>query len=167
MEFNFAMFIHDIPENIIILIMSFIKDNKSVINFASTCTDHKRMLYNYGYLKHMTYSPLNSNIYDFSIQISKHHRTLQSISLSHVPNPQLWIPYWPKLVYLNWCYIKNILSPTTKVDTETLYILYDKNDYIFINWKMFPRLKKLVITGDNFNRDDDSKPKDLELVIRL
>lgn len=118
------------------------KDNINII------TSSKTMLETYGregYIQNYC----NSNIsgMDLFNIMCKHKNTLNSISLSSINNPNLWMPYWVKKVnFINCNFDNGIINPDKDVDTEELYIYSTQKNITFdINWIKFPKLKKFII----------------------
>jgi hypothetical protein len=144
------MFLDSLPDHLIFLILKLIPDNKTSISLVSTCKYFKHILYKHGYLKQLTCKPLGLNPYDFSIKCSEHYRSLNMVSMYYINDAHLWICYWPRIVFFNYCRTGKI-NPPKVTETEVLYILNDKSKDVDVNWDKFPKLKRLEISNCNFN----------------
>ena len=117
-------------------------------NFISTC----KLFNKIDYLKYI--ENVEGDIYNFSILFARHFRSLDSIYIRHVSNPCPWLPSkWPKKVDFYRCRIKN-LNPTCITDTEELYIHDTDEDFkekVIINWKKFPKLKKILFVIEDLD----------------
>ena len=144
--------------------------NKDIISFLKTNSYIKRLYYKYGYLKSLTINSLNKDIYNFAIQTATHSKTLNYICINNFNNPQHWIFYWPKKVYIYYCNITDKIDPPKYCDTEYLEIINHKiinknNKKIIINWKKFPKLKHIKIKTNNL--DLTNLNKDIYIDIEL
>lgn len=144
------MSLNCIPDCLLIIILEYIPDNKTSINLMLSCKYFKNLFYKNGYLKFLTTNPLGLSLLDFATKTAEHSRTLYTLSMYNTIDPQYWIFSWPKLVFLNHCYITKI-DPTNPTKTEILYILNNRSQKLYINWVKFPYLKKLELTNWNFN----------------
>jgi len=142
-----------IPDELILQILEYLKSNKSVINFLKTCKYIKNLYYKNGYLKQINLEPLiNSDPYNFALTCCKHNKTLNCIYIRGFHNPQHWISVWPKIVYLSSCTITDKIKGTHNNRTEVLHIMDIRSKKkIIIDWKSFPKLKKIHISSYNFN----------------
>jgi len=135
--------------------------NKDTINFLKTNSYIKNLFYKYGYLKSLVINSLYTDVYNFAIQTAKHSRTLNYISINNVNNPQHWIFYWPKKVYIYYCNITDKIDPPCICNTEYLEIINHKfinnNKKLIINWNKFPKLKYLKIRINNLELKDLNK----------
>lgn len=140
------MSINIVPDDILYIIMSFIRDNKTSINFISSCKYFKNLFYKYGYIKNLSFSRPN-DMFEIAILSSNHSKTLNCISAHNQLNPHNWFGTWPKCVLMNNCTISQKIEPAKLTETEYLYILNSrKYKDIKIDKTKFPRLKQLTIT---------------------
>lgn len=146
-----SILINNVPDPILLIIMTYIPDNYSSINFVKTCKYFKELFYKHGYIKNMIYKNINESFFDFMIRCANHFRTVNSIVIYNTLNPQYLIGKWPKKVVLSNCANKHVINPTKETDTEILYILNDKSKHIQVNWSKFPKLKYFEISDWNFN----------------
>ena len=165
-----------INENLI-EIVSYL-NNKDSYYFISTCKELKNFFYKYGYIKEITLKPLyKHNLYDFFIICAQNVRTLTSIYASNTNNPHAWIPSkWPKIVRFYYCNITDKIDPPVS-DTEEILIIQheiinnisidEKKISLKINWKKFPKLKKLTLKVFNTDIEQIKNNKNIEKNIRL
>jgi len=139
---------NSIPDEILLEIIKYLKDNRSVINFLKTCKYIKNLLYKNGYLKQINLDPLiNNDPYKFAISCCKHSTSLNCICVRGLNNPQHWIFIWPRIVYITSCFISDEIKPPKKVNTEIMYVVSIRsNKKVHIDWKQFPKLKELHIS---------------------
>ena len=145
------MSMNKISDYVLYRIMDFIPDNVSSVNFVATCNYYKALFYKYGYIKYYRVVDNKSNI---PIETIKHRNTLNTYDVSHIYNPWIWFPFWPKTVILSFCTSRCKIDPRREVNTEVLHIIDDRSDYIHINWKKFPKLITFKTTKMNFNVKD-------------
>lgn len=140
------MFI-SIPDEILLEILKYLNNNKSVISFLKTCRYVKNLYYKNGYLKQINLEPLiNNDPYNFALTCCKHSNSLNCIYIRGIYNPQHWIFIWPKIVYITGCNITDIIKPPGKVNTEILYITDVRSSKnVNIDWNQFPKLKEVHI----------------------
>lgn len=157
------------PEELFLELNKYLS-NKDIINFLKTNSYIKKLFYKYGYLKSLTINSLNRDIYNFAILTAQHSRTLNYICINNFNNPQHWIFYWPKKVYIYYCNITDKIDPPSICDTEHLVIINHKiinknNKKMIINWNKFPNLKYLKIKTNNLelNNLNNSIKKEIEL----
>jgi hypothetical protein len=148
-------------------IMEYISDNKTSVNFISTCKYLKDIFYNYGYIKHIKTGNLSDmGKYDFFLMCIKHEKTIDLIEVTNLYNPLCWIPFWPRVVFFNYCTIIKEIKPSKKTKTKVLYLLNNRNnEKINIAWDMFPDLEYLKVDNFNFNMEDVNKCKKLNIKI--
>lgn len=159
--------INDIPDPILLIIMSYIPDNYSSLNLVKTCKYFKKLFCKNGYLKTMVYQNRNKSLFDFIMRCSDHFRTINLIAIHNILNPQYSICKWPKKVFFFSCINKHIIDPTKETKTEILYIINDHSKYININWNKFPNLKYFEISDWNFNFETiDICKKLINIVVR-
>lgn len=140
------MSLNNVPDDILYIIMSFIKDNKTSVNFISSCKYFKNLFYRYGYIKNLSISA-HDDLFKFAILSSYHNKTLNCISIYNKFNPHMWFNNWPKIVFMNNCTIKEKIDPSKSTETEYLYILNSRiYKDIKINKNKFPKLKYIEIT---------------------
>jgi hypothetical protein len=158
------MSINTISDFLLIKIMTFIGDNKTSLNFTKSCVYFKNLFYKEGFAKHIKIDPhLYNDPYDFSMKCGYHRRTLDTISITHLSEPQYWISVWPRVVFLNNCNIKDVINPPEETNTEILYILNNRNMNTKINWKKFPKLKVFETTDTVFNIEDITKSIEIRI----
>jgi hypothetical protein len=154
-KFYEQMSINTVPDFLLIKILTFISDNKTSLNFISSCRYFKNLFYKEGFVKHIKIDPhLHSDPYEFSMKCGYHRRTLDTISITHLSNPQHWISVWPRVVFINNCFIKDVVNPSEETNTEILYILNNRNVNTQINWEKFPKLRVFETTSTVFNIED-------------
>lgn len=145
-------------DNLIYIYMFF--DIKNKINLIKTCKYLKNLFYKIGYLKNINHSH-DDDPCKFSINFMKHNRSLNSVYIYYLKNPQYWMPgSWPKKVIIN-SYITDKIDPIIS-NTEELKIV--TKGILKINWKKFPKLKILYIDCDTINLDGIEYCEKLELV---
>jgi hypothetical protein len=147
-------------------------NNKDVINLLKTNSYLKKLFYNYGYYKYLVINSINRDIYNFAIQTAKHSKTLNCISINNYNNPQSWIFFWPKKVYLYYCNITDKIDPPVKCITERLEIInhniiHKNNKKLFINWDKFPNLKIIYIKVNNLEMKNFEVIKNKNMYIEL
>jgi hypothetical protein len=152
-------------------------NNKDSCNFISTCKQLKNFFYKFGYIKDISLKPLlKPNLYDFFLICAQNINTLRSIYVSNINNPHLWIPSkWPKIVRFYYCNITDKIDPPISHTQEILIIQHEiinnvrseKQLNLKINWKKFPKLKKLTLKVFNVNIDEIKENKNIEKNIIL
>ncbi len=145
--------ITDLPEDIITMIIDILDDATS---FVCTCHRFYSIGQGYGYLKHLYYKS-GDNLEGFKDKFNVHQRCVKSIVIDGLHDPQQWLPFYPKGIFLNIIsipfdiYSRPIynFNPLEETYTEVLYIIASKFSpcLIKINWKMFKNLKKLSLTA--------------------
>lgn len=129
------MKITDLNNDILDIIYSYLKDSDS-INLSLTCKTLNFFFQNYGALKTIRIS--NYDNYPLTIEkISNHKRTIKEMYLEDLEDPHLWIPYYPKILYIERCRY-SYFDPVFKSNTEIIYC-----DDRRINKKKFKRAKIL------------------------
>jgi len=140
--------IQDLSTDILrIILQEYLNRNESKF-FISTC----KLFNNIDYLKYL--QNVEGDICNFSMLFARHFRTLDGIYIRHASDPCPWLPSkWPKKVNFYRCRIKN-LNPTCITDTEELHIHDNDEDFkekVIINWKKFPKLKKILFSVENLD----------------
>lgn len=135
-----------IDDYLLIEIMKFL-DNKSSLYFVLTSKYFKNLFKRNGFMKH-----LYINTHDGPVKLmnlySKHYKSLYSINIHNVSNPQNWIfGNWSKKMQFYNCTLSDkIQLKNNNFITEELYIInYFNLPKILINWKNFPNLKLLFL----------------------
>ena len=128
--------------------------NKESLYIALTCSEAYK-LFNNRFVKSMTYKS-NNDIYDFILKMNKHSKSLKTIQINNLYNPQLWIPFYPNKIIL-YCSISSDINPHNPVMTEYLSITNYYKIYININFEKFPMLKVFKFNGWLLNKYDDIK----------
>lgn len=149
--------IYQIPKELLCIIIEFLPQQDSV-NFISSCKSVNIVGMTNGYIKHLSNS-YTTDMMHFIKLACKHQRTIQSLWLTGLDNPQNWIPIsWPKQVVIETCTIYTKIDPLLVSSTENLKIS-SVNGNIEINWLKFPKLKKLnlYVTDINFNGIENCK----------
>ena len=130
--------------------------NKESLYIALTCSEIYK-LFNNRFVKSMSYKNDN-DIYDFLLKMIKHSKSLKTIQINNLHNPQLWIPFYPHKILL-YCSITQDINPQEQVMTEYLSIINYGKKYIKINFEKFPMLKVFKYNGLLLNKHDDIKNK--------
>ena len=130
--------------------------NKESLYIALTCSEAYK-LFNNRFVKSMSYKSSN-DIYDFIYKMHKHARSLKTIQINNLYNPQIWIPFYPVRIILQ-CSINDDINPHEPVMTEYLSIINYYKIYISINFEKFPMLKVFKYQGWLLNTCDDIKNK--------
>lgn len=154
-----TLVITDLPEDIITMIIDILDDATS---FVSTCQRFYSIGQGYGYLKHLYYKSGDS-LEDFKNKFNVHQRCVKSIVIDGLHDPQHWLPFYPKGIFLNIIsvpfdiYSQPIynFNPPEETYTEVLYIIASKFSpcLIKINWKMFKNLKRLYLSAYDVELD--------------
>lgn len=135
--------------------------NNDIINLIKSTKYIKLLYYKYGYLKSLSVGNLNTDVYNFAIQTAIHSKTLLYICINNVNNPQNWIFYWPKRVYIYRCNITDKIDPPGDCETEYFEIVnheINKNKKkIIFNFNKFSKLKYLKIRNCNLELKDINK----------
>jgi hypothetical protein len=128
--------------------------NKESLYIALSCSDAYKF-FNHRFVKSMSYKSSN-DIYDFLFKMNKHTRSLKTIQINNLYNPQLWIPFYPIRIILH-CSINQEINPHRPVMTEYLSIMNYSKFYLKINFEKFPMLKVFKYNGWLLNTYDDIK----------
>ena len=141
-------------------------NNKDSLNFVKLSKYNKNLFYKRGFLKHISSINSHSDPFDFAINFSIHNKTLQSVHVSHIQNPQYYMNgTWPKNVLINFCRINSQINPTT-TKTEKLKIeqIYYHTYKKMINWNKFTKLKVLYLSCTDIDFTGFENCKDLEII---
>ena len=128
--------------------------NKEALYIALTCSEAYN-LFNNRFVKSMHYKS-SDDIYDFIYKMHKHSKSLKTIQINNLYNPQIWIPFYPTKIILQ-CSINDDINPREPVMTEYLSIINYYKIYIKINFEKFPMLKVFKYQGWLLNNYDDIK----------
>ena len=135
--------------------------NKESLYIALSCSEVYN-LFNNRFVKSMSYK-IGNDIYDFIYKMHKHSKSLKTIQINNLYNPQLWIPFYPTKIILQ-CSIKDDINPREPVMTEYLSIINYSKSYISINFEKFPMLKVFKFQGCLLNRNDVNKCKNIHTI---
>ena len=143
--------------------MDYILDNKTSINFLLSCKYFKNIFYKHGYIKHIkTGNLIDIDKYNFYLTCINHQNTVDSIQMMNTFDPMCWIPFWPRVVFFNYCNITSDIKPSKPTKTKILYLLNNRNNKkIIVDWKMFPNLERLEVSNFNFNLENTNQCKKL------
>ena len=138
-------------DDILIMLLEYMNDFDTKNLMKSSLYIEK--LYNKnGYLKILSVGDLiNNDLSKFAIDCTKHERSLKTIYITNVNNPQYWMfCTWPKKIIMNYCTITDKIDPSNVTKTEELIIfcnniINNRKKKLQINWKKFPNLKFLFI----------------------
>lgn len=133
----------NIKDDNLYLLISYL-GNKDSLSIVLTCKYYKKFFYKIGFVKYLNVYRSPSELFD---KYNNHYRTLLSMTMTNIINPQNWIfGNWCKKVFLINCILTDKIDPTKPCLVEELSI-YDsyKNKPIRINLKKFPKLKVLKI----------------------
>ena len=158
-----ALNITDLPEDIITMIINHMDDATPLV-----CTCHR--FYNigqgYGYLKHLYYRS-GDNLDSFKQKFHTHHRCLKSVVIDGLYDPQHWLPFYPKGIFMNIISVPFDLNsmpiynfnPNDDTSTEVLYIIASRFSpcLLKINWIKFRRLKCLYLSAHTIELDGIEK----------
>ena len=152
-------------DDILYTIISYL-NNKDSLSIVLTCKYYKNFFYKVGFVKYLN---IFRNSYELFEMYNSHYRTLISMSLSHMNNPQHWIfGNWCKKVSLINCILTDKIDPTKPCLEEELsiYNIYNiyKNIPIRINWKKFPKLKILKLDVYDIELENIESCSNLEVV---
>ena len=157
------MSINFLDEYLLYKIMDYILDNKTSINFLLSCKYFKNIFYKHGYIKHIkTGNLIDIDKYNFYLTCINHQNTVDSIQMMNTFDPMCWIPFWPRVVFFNYCNITSDIKPSKPTKTKILYLLNNRNNKkIIVDWKMFPNLERLEVSNFNFNLENTNQCKKL------
>ena len=109
--------------------MDYILDNKTSINFLLSCKYFKNIFYKHGYIKHIkTGNLIDIDKYNFYLTCINHQNTVDSIQMMNTFDPMCWIPFWPRVVFFNYCNITSDIKPSKPTKTKILYLLNNRNN---------------------------------------
>ena len=128
--------------------------NKESLYIAISCSELYK-IFNNRFVKSMSYK-IGNDIYDFSLKMHKHSKSLKTIQINNLQNPQFWLPFYPIQILL-YCSINQDINPHYPVMTEYLSIINYSKFYIKINFEKFPMLKVFKYNGLLLNNYDDIK----------
>ena len=149
--------ITDLPEDIITMIIDNLED---ATTFVCSCRKFYCIGKGYGYLKHLYYRSGDS-LKGFKDKFYMHQRCVKSIVIDVLHDPQHWLPFYPKGIFLNIIsvpfdiYSKPVYTfdPDEETYTEILYIIASKFSpcLVKINWKKFKKLRRLHICAHDID----------------
>ena len=144
------MILHtNLPVDIFTYLMKFLNDSSNSI-LISTC----KYLYNYskknGYLSYLK-ADSNLNMMIFLNRCCIHFKTLKTIEIHSIDDPQVWLIDYVESIIFNNCYV-SCINPNKKVKTKKLKINNFLNRHknkvtLNINWECFPELEYLELTS--------------------
>lgn len=140
-------------DDILVLIVSYL-GNKDSHNYVNSSKYLKELFLkgSYGYIKSLKIKNKINDIEKFYFFLSEHLNSINKLEFENVINPQnLIFCKWPKTVILDNCKFTDGINPYLS-DTEVLII---KNyNMLKINWKKFPKLKKIILKCNTENYID-------------
>jgi hypothetical protein len=95
------------------------------------------------------YSKWDMNV--FMKRYIRHHGTVTTFVIKYTNNPFYWLPKWTHRIQFEFCKIKDVIDPPAVTETEELSIISNHDWTIHINFKKFPKLKKLKVKGYTLN----------------
>lgn len=151
-------------------ILQFIPDNKTSSFLVRTCSRLLHIGNSHGYVKYISYGDVScNNINLFVKRYCDHVKSIISVSIYTITDPQYWIPsVWPKKVYFKRTRITEIISPPLSITEDLQIIDLDKHnhssDLVRIDWKKLPKLKRLNLDVVNIDFTGIEACKDLEII---
>lgn len=149
-------------EDIVTAIWDNIETNQDMVSLRLCCKTMYNLTEKYGYIKHLELTPQLS--YVKFIQLSIKSNNLQSLLVSRIDNPIIWIPFsWPKKIVFNHCHFNgNLIVPPNGSCTEELHI--NSNFPINFDFSKLPELKIIDINTLDMNTESLIHCKKLEII---
>jgi len=157
----------NLPIEIFTYLMAFLNDSSNHL-LISTC----KYFYNYskknGYLSYLK-ADSNLNMMTFLNRCCIHFKTLKTIEIHSIDDPQVWLIDYVESIIFNNCYVLCI-NPKKKVKTKKIIINDFLNRYknkvtLTINWECFPELEYLQLTSYDVKINNLKKCKKLKQII--
>lgn len=165
------MSLDTLPSDIIKTVIQFIPNNIQSLLFVSLCKTFYNIGKEFGYIKSLNTGGVNNiEVMDFLTKCCENHKTLHNITLEGIIDPHLWIPIsWPKYVSLIRCpiygYIDSPISNTEYLDITDPHRNKNIIKTVRINWKKFPKLKKLYLYLPLVDLTGIEACQDLEILV--
>jgi hypothetical protein len=131
-------------------IMSFLEDKDNTC-LVRTCNNLYKHSKKYGFVNFIK-GDLNTNMMTFIQRFSDHSHSVNSIELSYLDDPHIWLPHYVEKLFFDHCAITEYVNPPNRSNSQVVkyFKLTDYNRYKFkttlrINWNCFPNLEELEL----------------------
>ena len=150
-----------LPKDIIIHeILDFFISNKEAISLMTTCKTLWNMAKKYGYIRKLTLGYQLGNL-DYVNHFISNTNTLNSVLIQTQMDPHNWIFKSPRMIECDRCVLSEPYTPVDKHPNTEIFIFRNLNSSFWIDWKMFPKLTKIVISAKEIKTTNVDSLKNL------
>ena len=148
------MDLFNLPTELLLEIWDLLTTNKNSFAMYIVSKNTKQLGDKYGYIKSLSFN-INDNLFNFITRWIKNHKTIQTVNLSNMDIPNVWLPTskWPLVVSFTNCRFVEPIKPLLS-DTKEFYYTSRNMEYfgtsptLNIQWDRLPLLEILKIKVD-------------------